>query len=1620
MGWCRLPGCSTLALVYGQERCPSQLSVLCPVNNKRFYFVPLALLLAAVVVALVGLSLPLRDRKLDVPAAAVAELPASDHSAKARNSLLLPGTSGSSKTNRAASAARTAPSLPPPASSLPPTADKIAAVLASGGRFATPAGPGRARVSAAAGQREGVVPDPDRGPAWPTGFVLYRSSAEILAGKDMSDPEQRALAVAEMSEAEEVRYEAVLAKAEQLGLPVRIEGPDQRLSILHDIRGEEAVYRVTLNRNAAISSGANLLYPAPFSLDGTGVKVGIWDAGRVRKTHQEFNSIRVVDRNASAGLDDHATHVAGTVGASGVTASAKGMAPNVAIDSWDWNSDYSEMTSSGAASATGETNRIPLSNHSYGYSATTTDMGRYNSESVETDALAVSLAYYLICWAAGNEQDELTAKGGFQSITFNALSKNILSVGAVNDAVSGGLRSPLAGTMSSFSSWGPCDDGRIKPDVVANGVTVNSPIDTSDTAYASYSGTSMASPSATGSAALLAGLYAREFAGKRMRSSMMKGLLIHSADDLGNAGPDYKFGWGLINVEAAANLIMAHKASLAAPKMIEESLTSAVSSRTHTFQWDGVSPIRATLCWTDPAGTAQSDNSRAPNLRHDLDLTITAPNGTVLQPYIMPFVGNWSDAAMNSMATTGKNNVDNVEQVYVSAPNQAGTYTVTVSRDGALTTSSQVYSLVVTGGANVETNPPPVVSLTAPIDGQTVLSGTSVALTATATDLALGGGLGVVSSVSFYVGETLISTDTSSPYEATWTVPATSGEYALTARATDSEGAVGTSAPVKQFVLTGSGEPAIASLAPASGAVGTVVTINGSNFAGVTAVRFNSFDATAFTVDSLTQITATVPTTASTGVVTVSTPRGTATSSTNFTILQSPVLVSQVYGAGGNSGAIYNSDYIELYNRSEAAVDLAGWSVQYASASGTSWQSVPLVASLAPGKYYLVKLAGGTTGSALPSPDATGTINMSGTQGKVALRNSTVTFTGSSPLGQTGLQDFVGFGTANAYEGSGAAPAASSTAAIFRGAGGATDTGDNRNDFSTGTPTPRNSGFGSVVAPAVTSPTNAIATIGTSFSYQIAASNSPTSFNAAGLPEGLSVSTSTGLIAGTPTAAGTFSIAISASNAVGTGSATLTLIVSRGGGGGGVSLLTEDFASASNGDNTTPNGSSATWSGNFNIPTTSRAYQAGGAIKLGVSGNPGSITTRTLDLSAGGGAFTVGFKVKGWTTVEGDLVVTVTGLAPQTVVYSSVMASGFETKIISFSGGTANSTVTIATTARRAFLDNLVITTASVQQPSVNASGNLSVLNATYGSPSLTATSFTVSGANLTQGILVDPPDGFEVSLAEDGITGFAATQTIAGTGTIAPTTIFIRVAAGSPAGSYSGNIVCSSSAASATLAMPEAEVRRKGLNITASDQNKPFGQTLLLGSGQTAFTAVGLVGSETVGSVTLAADGGTGANDAAGTYAITPSAANGGTFAPANYNLNYLPGVLTVTGQSFGDWGAGLSDASPGADPDGNGLGNLAEYFFGMQPGGAAAGAMVIGAPTATSFHMDYRRSKALNGVTGGVVWKNELSSGDWSTDFITDEVISDHGAYEVRRATVPRLPGETRKFLRLEVWEQ
>ena len=175
------------------------------------------------------------------------------------------------------------------------------------------------------------------------------------------------------------------------------------------------------------------------------------------------------------------------------------------------------------------------------------------------------------------------------------------------------------------------------------------------------------------------------------------------------------------------------------------------------------------------------------------------------------------------------------------------------------------------------------------------------------------------------------------------------------------------------------------------------------------------------------------------------------------------VQISQVYGGGGNTGALFNADFVELRNTGSSAVSLQGWSLQYASAAGTAWggaQLTPLTGNIPAGGHYLIKLATGanTAQPALPTPDATGTTALSATAGKVALVNTTTALTGACPLPNAAIVDFVGFGTtASCSEGGSPTPAPSNSTAVLRADNGCTDTNNNASDFSTGTPTPRNS-----------------------------------------------------------------------------------------------------------------------------------------------------------------------------------------------------------------------------------------------------------------------------------------------------------------------------------------------------------------------------------------------------------------------------------------------------------------------------------------------------------------------------------------------------------------------------------
>ncbi|VGO21822.1 Serine protease AprX [Pontiella sulfatireligans] len=514
------------------------------------------------------------------------------------------------------------------------------------------------------------------------------------------------------------------------------------------VRDGRPMYYTTFNDGAAVSTAADVVRNTwPFSANGAGVTVGVWDGGGVMTNHQEFGSRIANLDNVAAHY--HSTHVGGTIGASGVVARAQGMAPNAAIDSYDWYSDEAEMMAS-AASFPGEAGKIQLSNHSYGFISgwyyaywtnpwthrsgyhwwgdITIDpaeafFGQYSIYAREWDEIVYDAPYFLPFKSAGNERTDNPTdgskvyytsdggttwtnalydsalhplgdgvfRGGYDTVPTKGCAKNIMTVGAVTDAELNGLRAPLLASNTVFTSWGPADDGRIKPDIVANGDGLYSCNVSGTASYATRSGTSMSSPNACGSAALLVDYYDDLFPGEAMRASTLKGLIIHAADDLGRPGPDYQYGWGLMNTLAAAELLKA-RAEGDLIRLTEETLSTPSNTvDAYTGFVDGGGPLRITLCWTDPPGPSTSAlDSRTAALINDLDLKLTGPDGAY-HPYKLSYADPEALASADS-----KNAVDNVEQILVQAP-APGLYTITVDYDGTLQDGLQAYSLLTSG-----------------------------------------------------------------------------------------------------------------------------------------------------------------------------------------------------------------------------------------------------------------------------------------------------------------------------------------------------------------------------------------------------------------------------------------------------------------------------------------------------------------------------------------------------------------------------------------------------------------------------------------------------------------------------------------------------------------------------------------------------------------------------------------------------------------------------------------------------------------------------------------------------------------------------------------------------------
>jgi PKD repeat protein len=537
----------------------------------------------------------------------------------------------------------------------------------------------------------------------------------------------------ELNQEYERRKKEAHEMAEKMGWPTRVETEDYIMELVELDELGAPVYYHSENRRAAETVSTTLVWTGgghSLEYDGQDMIVGEWDGGAVRVTHREFQD-RAIQRDGATSLSDHATHVGGTLIGAGIDPEAKGMAHQATLWAHDWTNDAGEMA---ARAAEG----LLISNHSYGtiagwrnntaqnrwewYGNTAISevedwaWGFYRDRSVTWDNIARNAPYYLIVKSAGNDRGRFwggthfvrnqnnqwvesnasrNADGGedgHDCLSNQSNAKNILTVGAVNRII-GGYQNPNQVVMSSFSGWGPTDDGRIKPDVVANGVGLFSAADNSNSAYSTKSGTSMSAPSASGSMLLMQQAY-EDINEEFMLSATLKALTIHTADEAGqHDGPDYVFGWGLINTKKAVDAIL----NTDGRHRIQELSLSEAGLFRDTINLDGTIDFRATMCWTDLPGNpaAPSLNPTDLMLVNDLDIRLrNVDTDEVFFPWVL------DPANPSNPATTGDNFRDNVEQIWVAEP-EAGTYVIEVTHKNSIVGSlSQNFSVIYSGISN--------------------------------------------------------------------------------------------------------------------------------------------------------------------------------------------------------------------------------------------------------------------------------------------------------------------------------------------------------------------------------------------------------------------------------------------------------------------------------------------------------------------------------------------------------------------------------------------------------------------------------------------------------------------------------------------------------------------------------------------------------------------------------------------------------------------------------------------------------------------------------------------------------------------------------------------------------
>lgn len=512
----------------------------------------------------------------------------------------------------------------------------------------------------------------------------------------------------------------------------------------------DPLYLQTMNQNVVNTIGANLLHSGfdDFLITGSDMTIGLWEPASPRIPHDILKNISgspprityvVTIPPQASGVNRHATHVAGTLIGNQTNSSSpnqlqvRGVAYKASIIAYDWNFAASEMAFEA------HNNGLLVANTSFGYAPSPlneTEYGRYSLTSQQWDAIMCAAPYLQIVKPAGNIRDDspyivpqVNAKAGFDLLESSGTSKNVLVVSAFDLTQDEASEAPPVYDISlvevPYSSWGPTDDGRIKPDITAHGHSVYSSIETSNSGYGLLSGTSMATAGVSGAITLLQQYYNNKFGDlydpgdiAYLWSSTIRALVIHTADEVGDPGPDYKYGWGVMNAVSAAEIIEERGKSTI---IREETLADQSEFKLNVVS-NGYEPLVVTLAWTDPEGEIDSVNppvvdDTTPKLINDLDIKLIRLDAAGAPAELMDANGDnllfpWKRlegitdnlTQLSGRSTRGINNVDNLEKIEIPVehlPETGGLFQVVITHKGILTDNcigeGQNFSLIISG-----------------------------------------------------------------------------------------------------------------------------------------------------------------------------------------------------------------------------------------------------------------------------------------------------------------------------------------------------------------------------------------------------------------------------------------------------------------------------------------------------------------------------------------------------------------------------------------------------------------------------------------------------------------------------------------------------------------------------------------------------------------------------------------------------------------------------------------------------------------------------------------------------------------------------------------------------------